>query len=85
MPKGKRRGAAFCDDGCKQAAYRSKTAVLMSRIAKLSVTKPPIYAPFSHVCPQDGVTGHPLPLFAPYAKSALSQNLEKTSQEETAL
>jgi len=41
LPEGKRRGAAFCDDACKQAAHRTK-----SRTAKLSVTKPSIYAAF---------------------------------------
>jgi hypothetical protein len=61
LPKSKRRGTAFCDDACKQAAHRSKTAVQTARARKLSVTKPSIYAAFSPEKPRDGVTGHPTP------------------------
>jgi hypothetical protein len=46
LPEGKRRGAMYCDDACKQAAHR-KTDVRTSETAKLSVTKAPIYAAFS--------------------------------------
>lgn len=46
LPEGKRRGAAFCDDACKQAAHRSKTDVRTSKTSKLSVTNTSIYAGF---------------------------------------
>jgi len=59
LPEGKRRGAMYCDDSCKEAAHRSKTTVQTSRVRKLSVTKPSIYADFSRVQPRGGVTGHP--------------------------
>jgi hypothetical protein len=39
LPEGKRRGALYCDDACKQNAHRSRTG-------KLSVTNTPIYAAF---------------------------------------
>lgn len=42
LPKGKRRGALYCDEACKQAAHRSKSVVDQ----KLSVTKPSINAAF---------------------------------------
>jgi hypothetical protein len=38
--EGKRRGAKYCDDACKQAAHRSKTDARPSETAKLSVKKP---------------------------------------------
>jgi hypothetical protein len=47
LPKAKRRGAAFCDDACKQAAYRSKPALQSPRTARLSVTNRSISAAFS--------------------------------------
>lgn len=47
LPEGKRRGAAYCDDACKQAAHRLRTDVRLSKISKLSVTKTPIYTTFS--------------------------------------
>lgn len=47
LPKGKRRGAIYCDDACKQAAHRLRTNVRLSKTPKLSVTKSPIYAAFS--------------------------------------
>lgn len=59
LPKGKRRGAMYCDDACKEAAHRSRMAVQTSEARKLSVTKTPIYAAFSQDCPGGGVTGHP--------------------------
>jgi hypothetical protein len=46
LPKAKRRGAVFCDDACKQAAYRSKPVLQSPRKAKLSVTNKSIYAAF---------------------------------------
>ena len=46
LPAGKRRGAAFCDDACKQAAHRSKTDARTSETSKLSVTNTSIYAGF---------------------------------------
>jgi hypothetical protein len=46
LPEGKRRGAVFCDDACKQAAHRSKTDVRTSETPKLSVTNTSIYAGF---------------------------------------
>lgn len=39
LPEGKRRGALYCDDACKQNAHRSKTS-------QLSVTKGSNYAGF---------------------------------------
>jgi hypothetical protein len=47
MPKGKRRGAMYCDDACKQAAHRLKVAGRAFEVPKLSVTETPIYAGFS--------------------------------------
>ena len=47
LPEGKRRGAMYCDDACKQAAYRSKAGARLSETPKLSVTKVSIYAAFS--------------------------------------
>ena len=47
LPEGKRRGALYCDDACKQAAHRLRTDVRLSQTPKLSVTKAPIYAAFS--------------------------------------
>ena len=47
LPEGKRRGAMYCDDACKQAANRSKTDVQPSETPELSVTKAPICAAFS--------------------------------------
>jgi len=47
LPEGKRRGAMYCDDACKQAAYRSKADARLSETPKLSVTKASIYAAFS--------------------------------------
>jgi len=47
LPKAKRRGAVFCDDACKQAAYRQKPALQSPRKPKLSVTNRSIYAAFS--------------------------------------
>ena len=47
LPEGKRRGAIYCDDACKQAAYRSKADARLSETPKLSVTKASIYAAFS--------------------------------------
>ena len=49
LPEGKRRGAMYCDDACKQAAYRSKADARLSETPKLSVTKPSIYAGFCKV------------------------------------
>lgn len=49
LPEGKRRGAMFCDDTCKQAAHRSKTDVRTSETSKLSVTNTSIYAGFRTV------------------------------------
>jgi hypothetical protein len=46
LPEGRRRGAAFCDDACKQAAHRSKTDARASETLKLSVTNTSIYAGF---------------------------------------
>jgi hypothetical protein len=46
LPEGKRRGAAYCDDACKQAAHRSKTDVRTPETSKLSVTNTSIYAGF---------------------------------------
>jgi hypothetical protein len=46
LPEGKRRGAAYCDDACKQAAHRSKADVRTSETSKLSVTNTSIYAGF---------------------------------------
>jgi hypothetical protein len=47
LPEGKRRGAMYCDDACKQAAHRQNAAVRTSETPKLSVTRAPIYAAFS--------------------------------------
>jgi hypothetical protein len=47
LPERKRRGAAFCDDACRQAARRSKPTVQTAKPRELSVTKPTIYAAFS--------------------------------------
>jgi hypothetical protein len=46
LPEVKRRGASFCDDGCKQAAHRSKPDTQGILVGKLSVTKTPIYSGF---------------------------------------
>ena len=59
LPKEKRRGAAFCDETCRQAAHRSKRILEESRTTKISVTKPSIYAGFSSKNSGDGVAGHP--------------------------
>jgi ribosomal protein L40E len=47
LPAGKRRGSAFCDDACKQAAHRLKIVSRKSRTAKLPVTKDSFNAAFS--------------------------------------
>ena len=47
LNEGKRRGAMYCDDACKQAAHRLRTHVRVSQPRKLSVTKHPIFAAFS--------------------------------------
>jgi hypothetical protein len=52
LPEGKRRGTHFCDDACRKAAARSKTA-------ELSRTKTPIYAGFSNEKDPVGISGHP--------------------------
>jgi hypothetical protein len=52
LPEGKRRGAFFCDDACKQAAHRQKVSD-----SKLSVTKPAINAAFCRV-PSPGSYTH---------------------------
>jgi hypothetical protein len=89
LPKSKRRGAAFCDDACKQAAHRSKTAVQTSAARKISVTKPSIYAAFSQDYYRDGVAGRPglrtslLGDVAPMVNSAgvrVNENLEMAHQ-----
>jgi hypothetical protein len=49
LPKGKRRGADFCDDACKQAAHRSESGEKPVLDGKLSVTKPSIYAGFRSI------------------------------------
>ena len=54
LPEGKRRGAAFCDEACKQAAHRSKTDVRTSETSKLSVTNTSIYAGFCTVSKPPG-------------------------------
>ena len=59
LPEGKRRGALYCDDACKEAAHRSVTAAQTSRTPKLSVTKPSIYAAFSSRKLPVGISGHP--------------------------
>jgi RNase P subunit RPR2 len=59
LPPGKRKGSLFCDDACKQADHRSKTAAQTPETAKLSVTKPSIYAAFSLEKLPVGGTGHP--------------------------
>jgi hypothetical protein len=46
LPESKRRGAAFCDDACKQAAHRSRADRREVQDLELSVTKPSIYAGF---------------------------------------
>lgn len=46
LPEGRRRGAMYCDDSCKQAAHRSKTDARASETSKLSVTNTSIYAGF---------------------------------------
>ena len=46
LPEGRRRGAMYCDDACKQAAHRSKTDARESETQKLSVTNTSIYASF---------------------------------------
>lgn len=46
LPEGKRRGAMYCDDACKQAAHRLRTDLRRSKTPKLSVTKTPVYAAF---------------------------------------
>jgi RNase P subunit RPR2 len=53
LPKGKRRGALYCDDACKQAAHRSRTDTEPVLDSKLSITKPPIDAAFYSI-PQPG-------------------------------
>jgi hypothetical protein len=59
LPEGKRRGAKYCDDACKQAAHRSKTDARLSETAKLSVTKTPFCAAFSSAECAVRATGHP--------------------------
>jgi ribosomal protein L40E len=59
LPEGKRRGTAYCDTACKQAAHRSKPILQAPRPAKLSVTKPSIYADFSSGEQAVGISGHP--------------------------
>jgi len=54
LPEGKRRGAVFCDDACKQAAHRSKTDVRTSETSTLSVTNTSIYAGFFTVSKSPG-------------------------------
>jgi len=58
LREGKRRGAKYCDDACKQAAHRSKTDARPSETAKLSVTKTPFCAAFSSVECTVRDTGH---------------------------
>lgn len=52
LPEGKRRRTLFCDDACRKAAARSKTA-------KLSRTKTSIYAAFSPKKERVGISSHP--------------------------
>src|SRR5262249_8062355 len=59
LPEGKRRGAAFCDPACKQAAHRGNGNLQKPRIEKLSVTKPSIYAGFCRQESRDGISRHP--------------------------
>lgn len=59
LPEGKRSGAKYCDDACKQAAHRSKREARPSETAKLSVTKTPFCAAFSSVECAVRATGHP--------------------------
>jgi hypothetical protein len=59
LPEGKRRGTAYCDAACKQSAHRSKPIPQAPRPAKLSVTKPSIYAAFGTEKSRDGISGHP--------------------------
>jgi hypothetical protein len=59
LPKAKRRGAAFCDDACKQAAYRQKPALQSPRKPQLSVTNRSIYAAFSSEKTTAGGVGLP--------------------------
>ena len=77
LPEGKRRGAMYCDDACKQAAHR-KTDVRPSETSKLSVTKTPIYAVFSSEESAVRGAGHPGPDRAPetiYTRSLKFSNL----------
>jgi hypothetical protein len=67
LPEGKRRGAAFCDDACKQAAHRTKPITQKSGTAKLSVTKPSIYAAFSRGKERVGISSH-LGVFGGFAQ-----------------
>jgi hypothetical protein len=59
LPENKRRGAAFCDDACKQAAHRTKPITQKSGTAKLSVTKTSIYAAFSPAKERACISSHP--------------------------
>jgi len=59
LPEGKRRGAAFCDDTCRQAARRSRPTVQTVRPLELSVTKASIYAAFSSEKTPVRGAGHP--------------------------
>jgi len=59
LPEGKRRGALYCDDACKQAAHRAGLAVKTARIPRLSVTQMSIYAVFSPEESTDRVAGYP--------------------------
>jgi hypothetical protein len=59
LPEGKRRGAKYCDDACKQAAHRSKTNARLSETAKLSVTTTPFCAVFSSSERAVRPAGHP--------------------------
>ena len=70
LPEGKRRGAVFCDDACRKASRRQDPIVQKPATAKLSRTKPSIYAVFSSDKQAVGMLGHPGPFESPEADDA---------------
>jgi hypothetical protein len=63
LPKGKRRGSCYCDDACRKTHERASTA-------KLSRTKPSIYAGFSSGKAPVGILGHPEAFGSPREENA---------------
>ena len=58
LSEDKRHGTVFCDDACRKAAQRASRMVQTVKTAKLSRTKPSIYAVFSSEKLPDGMSGY---------------------------